>query len=237
MKRYLTCLFILLALLMLVSCDKDKKTDIPSTSQALANYWENQTNLTGSLENRDGTMHEIQAKINALGSAKSRNAIEEIDALVNVYMQQSSTASNYFIEMRNLEDNIRPYGDEKGLFSDVARGIYNKAGDVVISSGRMVRSGWRVLSGSQSLRQTLNDPESGIPIVSNFAATLQKHNSDRDASIRQSILENNSQDGFIPLASLPGDTPQEKVNAYLNLPDEDPLKMGTRRDVMYWERV
>lgn len=237
MKRYLTCLFILLALLMLVSCDKDKKTDIPSTSQALANYWENQTNLTGSLENRDGTMHEIQAKINALGSAKSRNAIEEIDALVNVYMQQSSTASNYFIEMRNLEDNIRPYGDEKGLFGDVARGIYNKAGDVVISSGRMVRSGWRVLSGSQSLRQTLNDPESGIPIVSNFAATLQKHNSDRDASIRQSILENNSQDGFIPLASLPGDTPQEKVNAYLNLPDEDPLKMGTRRDVMYWDEA
>lgn len=217
MKRYAKYLFLLLTILSLTSCDKDKKKDIPDTTQALANYWESQTNLTGSLETRDGVMNEIQLKINALGTAKSRDAIGEIDALVDDYIQKSAAAASYFVVMRDLEDNIRPYGDDKGLFGDIARGVYSKASDAVISSGRMVRSGWRVLSGSQSLRQMLNDPESGIPIVSSFATTLQKHNADRDAAIRQSILNGDSQEGWVPINSLPGVTMEEKANAYLNL--------------------
>jgi uncharacterized protein YfaP (DUF2135 family) len=234
MKTCVRYLLPLLALLVLAACEKDD-TKPPATSQALANYWQSQTTLTASLESRDGTMNSIQQSINDLGNSKNRNAIEDIDALVNTYIQQSDEAAIYFAEMRNLEDNIRPYGDDKNIFGDIARGVYNKASDAVISSGRMVRSGWRVLSGSQSLRQVLSDPESGIPIVSHFAADLQRHNADRDAVIRQAILDNNDQDGWVPISSLPGDTPQEKVNAYLNLSDEDPLKMGTRRDVMFWD--
>ncbi|HQO47484.1 MAG TPA: PKD domain-containing protein, partial [Candidatus Cloacimonas sp.] len=38
----------------------------------------------------------------------------------------------------------------------------------------------------------------------------------------------------IPYDDLPGSTPQEKANAYLNMSDEDPVKMGMRRDVMLW---
>lgn len=235
MKRCTMCLVVILSLFLLASCDEDKNKDIPDTSQALANYWESQTNLTGSLETRDGVMNEIQQKINDLGTAKSRDAIDEIDALVNDYIQKSAAAASYFDAMRDLEDNIRPYGDEKGFFGNVARGIYNKASGAVISSGRMVRSGWRVLSGSQSLRQVLNDPESGIPIISSFAADLQKHNADRDAVIRQSILNGDSQEGWVPINSLPGDTMEEKANAYLNLSEEDPLKLEARRDVMLWD--
>nr|MDK2851056.1 hypothetical protein [Candidatus Cloacimonadota bacterium] len=220
----------------LASCDSDSDSAEPAeTSQAFANYWTSQTTLTASLENRDATMNSIQENIIGLGDKKSKNAIEEIDALVNGYIAQSNEAAEFFDDMESLEDNIRPYGDDKNIFGDIAKGIYNKASDAVISSGRMVRSGWRVLSGRQSLRQVLNDPESGIPIVSNFAADLQRHNAERDAAIRQAILENDSQDGWVPINSLPGNTPEEKANAYLNLSDEDPLKMGARRDVMFWD--
>lgn len=233
MKAVLKCLLLLAILLAVAACD-DKKSK-PTGSQALANYWEGQSELTNSLVNRDATMHSIEQKILDLGRQKSRNAIDDINALVNTYAQQSDASADYFESMRDLEGQIVPYGDDKGLLGDVAKGIYNKASGAVISSGRMVRSGWRVLSGNQSLRQMLRDPESGIPIVSDFATTLQNHNAQRDASIKGSILEENDQDGNIPLASLPGNTPQEKVNAYLNLSEEDPLKMNMRRDVMLWD--
>lgn len=236
MKKATQILLILLLVIVLASCDNDSDGAEPTeTSIALANYWPSQTNLTASLEIRDETMNSIQESIIGLGNDKSKDAIEEIDALVNDYIAQSNEAAEFFTEMKNLEDNIRPYGDDKNIFGDIARGIYNKASGAVISSGRMVRSGWRVLSGKQSLRQVLNDPESGIPIVSDFAADLQHHNAERDAAIRQAILDNDSQDGWVPINSLPGDTPQDKVNAYLNLSDEDPLKMGARRDVMFWD--
>lgn len=236
MKKATRIVLMLLLVIVLASCDNDSDGVKPTeTSQALANYWTSQTSLTASLVTRDETMNSIQEGIIGLGDNKSKNAIEDIDALVNDYIAQSNEAAGFFAEMKNLEDNIRPYGDDKNIFGDIARGIYNKASDAVVSSGRMVRSGWRVLSGKQSLRQVLNDPDSGIPIVSSFAADLQRHNAERDAAIRQAILENDSQDGWVPINSLPGDTPQEKVNAYLNLSDEDPLKMGARRDVMFWD--
>ncbi|KAF5029318.1 hypothetical protein DSECCO2_649820 [anaerobic digester metagenome] len=98
-----------------------------------------------------------------------------------------------------------------------------------------MRSGFRVLTGKQSLRQVLNDPESGIPIVSSFAADLQQHNAARDAAIRQSILDGDSQEGYVPISDLPGATAQDKVNYYLNLPDEDPQKLELRSYVSLWD--
>lgn len=37
----------------------------------------------------------------------------------------------------------------------------------------------------------------------------------------------------IPYDDLVGTTPQEKANYYLNMSDEDPVKMGMRRDVCF----
>lgn len=225
-----------LILLFVAACDDDKPEE-QSISTALNNYWTYQTDLTGSLESREGTMEAIEDKINSMGSTKSRDVISDIDGLVNSYVTKSELAAADFQVLIDAESAIVPYGTDKGILSSLAKGIYNKAKDTVVSSGQMVRSGWRVLSGSQSLRQVLNDPNSGIPIVSNFAERLAKHNADRDASIRTSILENNDQDGSIPLGDLQGTTPQEKLNYYLNLPDDSPLKMNTRRDVMYWDEA
>jgi len=242
-KRLIIVLLVFLLIMTLVSCSKKKEkpnNNTISTSEALAGYWQAQTNLTQGLEARDGTMSQINQKIAALGTAKKnrKDSIAEIDALVNTYITQSNQAAALFDELIALENAIKPYGvQNKGIFSNICSGIYNKAKDTVVSSGRMVRSGWRVLSGRQTIRQVLNDPESGIPIVSNFAATIQKHNADRDQSIRQSILNNNGQDGMIPLDQLEGNTPQEKVNYYLNLPEESSLKMNIRRDVMYWDEA
>ena len=234
MKPAIKVIMFLLLLFLFASCEKDKASK-PEAAEALANYWESQSDLTQSLVNRDATMHSMEQTILALGSSKQEDPFAEWESLVNTYYQQCNDASDYFISMRNLEDNIVPYGDDKGLLGDIARGVYNKAADAVVSSGRMVRSGFRVLTGKQSLRQVLNDPESGIPIVSSFAADLQQHNAARDAAIRQSILDGDSQEGYVPISDLPGATAQDKVNYYLNLPDEDPQKLELRSYVSLWD--
>jgi hypothetical protein len=229
---------LLLALLIsafVFSCDETETNQNIGIAVALANYWPDQTELTTDLETRDGTMAAIQNQINGLNKKDGKDGISEIDALVNNYITQSEAAAEGFDRLLVLENNIKPYGEDKGIFTDICKGIYTKGKNTVISSGRMVRSGWRVLSGRQSLRQVLRDPESGIPFLSDAAEKLQKHNSDRDAAIRQSILDGNDQDGAIPLDQLPGDTPQDKVNSYLNLDEESSLKMNIRRDVMYWD--
>lgn len=241
---------LVLGLLFLASgCDKDKPNDPEglSTAEAFNNYWTYQTNLTAAMEARDGTMAQITQKINALGSAKNpKDAIAEIDALVDNYVAQSDAIAQHFEQLIQVENAIVEYGGNKGLLTSIAKGVYSKAKDTVVSGGRMVRSGWRVMSGRQSLRQVLNDPESGIPIVSNFAATVQRRNTARDALIREAILTWNpltspvDTHDLLPYDQLPGSTPQEKANAYANLSDEDPIKMSTRRGVMSWvdeERV
>ncbi|MDD4310657.1 MAG: PKD domain-containing protein, partial [Candidatus Cloacimonetes bacterium] len=236
-------------LLVFSGCSKDK--DDPedtslTTAAALENYWQYQTDLTAAMEDRDGTMAQINTKIRALGAKSGKDAIEEIDALVETYAAQSDAIASQFELLIQAENAIIPYGSEKGFLGSLAKGIYSKAKDTVVSSGRMVRSGWRVLSGKQTISQVVHDPNSGIPIVSGWAETIQKRNSARDTLIKEAILSWNpitspaDHAWGIPYDELPGNTPQEKANAYLNLSDDSSMKMQTRSAVVNWadeERV
>lgn len=243
MKLKITSVILLLMLMFLfTACDKDKPEDEGlTTAAALTNYWQYQTNLTAAMEERDGTMAAIQAAYANLETTKGKDGWAELDALVETYVAQSDAIASKFDVLIQAENAIVEYGDSKGLLSSLAKGIYNKAKDTVVSGGRMVRSGYRVFRGTQSLRQVLNDPNSGIPIVSSFAETVQKRNTARDALIRQAILTWDpitspvDYNDLIPYDTLPGSTPQEKANAYLNLSDEDPIKMQTRAGVVTWD--
>jgi len=232
---------LVLALLLLaaVSCDKKKSTNNNDTtaSEALSNYWVTQTDLTTVLAARDSTMLQITNHIEALYTSKSgKDGYTEIEDLMNLYVNQSEQSATQFDKLITLENAIVPYGyQDKGIFTSIAKGIYTKAKNTVVSSGQMVRSSWRVLSGQQTIRQVVNDPNSGIPFLSGIAEKLQQENAARDAAIREEILANNSEEGMIPIDELPGLTMQEKANAYLNLPDDSPLKMQTRRLVMNWD--
>ena len=236
----LFCLF----LFIFGACQKDDENHQPINTDivtALNNYWQYQTDLTSTLESHDGTMNNIQNAILNLGNkSKKQDPFTEIDGMVDDYYNQCNVIADHFSVLVQAEDAIVPYGESKGLLSSVAKGIYNKAKDTVVSGGRMVRSGWRVLSGKKSIRQVLNDPESGIPLLSGWAETIQKRNNARDAKIREMILNWNPNTSpedcnyTIPYDDLPGNTPQEKANAYLNLSDEDPIKMQTRSGVMLW---
>ncbi len=241
MKSRIIIIFVLVMLLLAaVSCDKKSKTTTESlpVSQALSTYWTTQEGLTGALEARDSTMLQIKNHIDALGSKSGRDAYTDIDNLVNLYVLQSDAAATEFDKLIRLENAIIPYGTtNKGIFSSLANGIYTKAKSTVVGSAHLVRSGWRVMSGSKSLRQVLRDPESGIPIVSDFAEKMQQSNSARDAAIREAILANNSHEGAVPIEDLPGTTMQEKLNNYLNLDEDDPVKLGTRRRVMEWDEA
>ena len=245
MKTKITFTFVALLLLFLfTACDKDDNNKPPVNTEitvALNNYWQYQTDLTSLMEAHDGTMDEMQNAILNLGSKKkSRDAFTQIDAMVEDYVSQSNAIAGKFDVLVQAENAIVPYGGSKNLLTDIAKGVYNKAKDTVVSGGKMVRSGWRVMSGKQSIRQVLNDPDSGIPLISGWAATIQKRNSARDAKIRDMIEHWNPVtspadcNNTIPYDDLPGSTPQEKANAYLNMSDEDPVKMGMRRDVMLW---
>jgi len=245
MKTKITFTFVALLLLFLfTACDKDDNNKPPVNTEitvALNNYWQYQTDLTSLMEAHDGTMDEMQNAILNLGSKKkSRDAFTQIDAMVEDYVSQSNAIAGKFDVLVQAENAIVPYGGSKNLLTDIAKGVYNKAKDTVVSGGKMVRSGWRVMSGKQSIRQVLNDPNSGIPLISGWAATIQKRNSARDAKIRDMIEHWNPVTSpedcnyTIPYDDLPGSTPQEKANAYLNMSDEDPVKMGMRRDVMLW---
>ena len=246
-RHFLICLTTLLLMMFVSACDKEETpvNDL-DIAAAFSNYWQYQTDLNASMETRDGTMSQIKAKINSMGSKNHKDAVAEIDALVDTYVAQSNAIAAKLDKLIQAENAIVEYGDSKGLLTSLAKGVYNKAKDAVVSSGQMVRSGWRVMSGRQSLRQVLNDPNSGIPIVSNFAATVQKRNTARDALIRDAILNWNpttspvDTNDLVPYDQLPGNTPQEKANAYANLSDEDPMKMQTRSGVVTWvdeERV
>ena len=245
MKTKITFTFVALLLLFLfTACDKDDNNKPPVNTEitvALNNYWKYQTDLTSLMEAHDGTMDEMQNAILNLGSKKkSRDAFTQIDAMVEDYVSQSNAIAGKFDVLVQAENAIVPYGGSKNLLTDIAKGVYNKAKDTVVSGGKMVRSGWRVMSGKQSIRQVLNDPNSGIPLISGWAATIQKRNSARDAKIRDMIEHWNPVtspadcNNTIPYDDLPGSTPDEKANAYLNMSDEDPVKMGMRRDVMLW---
>jgi hypothetical protein len=240
MKAKLIIVFVLMLFsVVFVSCDKKKTThdDSIPVSQALSNYWVTQTDLTSILESRDSTMLEISNHIEGLYTEKSgKDGYTEIEDLMNLYVNQSEQSATQFDKLITLENAIVPYGyQNKGIFTSIAKGIYTKAKNTVVSSGQMVRSSWRVLSGQQTIRQVVNDPNSGIPFLSGIAEKLQQENAARDAAIRVEILANNNEEGMIPIDQLPGLTMQEKANAYLNLPDDSPLKMETRRCVMNWD--
>jgi hypothetical protein len=236
MKTKLILLVLTIALLFVFSaCNKDKPdTQDMTTNAALNNYWQYQTELNGSLLERDNTMTAIATAISNLSTKSSKDAYTDIDALVNTYVAQCNNAAGDFNTLIQAENAIVSYGGDKGILSSIAKGIYNTAKDGVVSSACMVRGGWRVLSGKQSIKQVLRDPETSIPIFSNWAATVQKRNSARDALIKASILANDSQEGQVPIDELPGATLQEKANAYLNLDDEDPIKLRARGRVMIW---
>ncbi len=232
-------IIILLSLftMFLISCDKKKTTNHTqlTTSQALTQYDAAETNLTASLGARDATMDQITQKINALGSKSNRDANSDISALFDTYVTQSEQTAAYFDDLIALEDAIIPYGDQgKNIFGSIARGVYNIAKNKVVQTGQQARSCWRLVSGQKSLREVLVAPDSGIPFLSDIAQRLQNYNAGCDATIRNEILAN-TQDNPIPMSQLTGNTNQEKLNYYLNLPDDDPLKKQIRGDVIYWD--
>lgn len=239
-KNSLLCL-LLISLALLPACgdddDNGSVTDPPpetiSIEDAVGGYWAAQQGVSGELSEMTRVWNEIEAAFSDKASD------DEIEELVNQYVARAEAAAAEFDTLLSLENAIVPYGTDKGMFTDFAKavvvGVYNVGKKAVVSSGQMVRTGWRVLSGSHSLRQALRAPDSGIPIVSDMARRLQEHNARRDDVIVQSIMDGNDQGGNVPIGELEGDTPEERAQFYRNLSDEHPLKMSTRGAVRIWD--
>jgi uncharacterized protein YfaP (DUF2135 family) len=220
--------------------DDDGPTTPPPPSigidDAVEGYWDANEGVATQLLALADIVDQIEAGLT--GDKAASDA--EITALVDRYVAGCDAAAARFDELIALEDAIQPHGSAgKGMFTDtvkgVVKGIYNTGKKAVVSSGQMLRTGWRVLSGSHSLREALSATDSGIPIVSDFAQRLQQHNAARDARILEAIENGNDQMGYVPLDQLPGADAAEKANAYRNLPDDHPLKKQIRGDVHLWD--
>ncbi len=202
---------------------------------SINNYWPTTGDMQTSFIELNSLLDQIEAAFNA--KTIDENAITN---LVDAYVAQTEVVAGKMDALVALENDIHAYGSpEKGMFTNavsaVAKGMYNTVAKVVISSGQMVRTTWRVLSGSYTLREALRAPDSGIPIVSDMSKRLQEHNAARDKAIIDAIERGDDEEGFVPISQLQGNTPQEKADYYRNLPDDDPLKKETRGNVHMWD--
>ncbi|MCP4544942.1 MAG: DUF2135 domain-containing protein [bacterium] len=232
-------LFLMLPVMILLSCSSsstEPPVEEPPMIDALEDYWADTEGCTSLLIGLGAEMDAIENAIALLGSDRSDN--DDIAAMVEQYLADSQAAAAKFDDLIDLEDSIHGYGNDRGIFTDtasaVARGLLSAAKKTVVSSGQMVRTSWRVLSGSHSLRQALSATDSGIPIVSDMAKRLQEHNTQRDDAIVAAILAGDTQEGYVPIGELQGSTPEERANYYRNLSDDSAIKKDTRGHVHYW---
>lgn len=226
-------------LLLIVACGGDSDGPVtPPAPQvtmpdALEDYWETQSDISGTLTQMGETMDAIEV---ALSSGDKSDS--EIETLVNRYIAQTEAAAGQYDQLIEMENAIVSFGDDKNMFSDLTKsvvvGVFNTCKKVVVSSGQQLRTGWNVLSGRKTLREALRDPDSGIPIISDMAKRLKEHNDQRDAAILQTIEANDSHDGLVPIDQLPGANAAERAEAYRNLPDDHQLKKEMRGGVHFW---
>ncbi len=241
LKIALTTSLILLLTLGFTGCgggDDGGTTPPPAGQVSMEDGINEYAPASGDLQVAFADLNALWDQIEAGFEDKSLSP-EAIGNLVDSYVAQTLVVAEKMDALMEFEDAIVAHGSEdKGMFTDavgsVAKGLFNTVKKAVVSSGQMVRTGWRVLSGSHSLREALSAPDSGIPIVSDTAKRLQEHNAARDQAIVRSIEASDDQEGFIPLGQLQGSTPAEKAQYYRNLPDDHPLKKETRGQVHWW---
>jgi len=247
MSRKIKLLLLLLVVAFLIyGCPKDdpESPDIVGPSFTTSST----TPLEGDLEdyssNLDGIVtlsSEMDTLFDELedyllsGTATPEGFQSRVDEIVELNDDMVPYVENLIATELLIEQAFASDMSTLGLFSSVAKGIYNGLKSTVVSTGRMVRSGYRVLSGQQSLGEVLRDPESGIPIVSSFAERLANHNRQRDESIEGAIQRGDTYEGYCDWTRVPGSTPEERIANYRNMSDDDPIKKSLRGNVHLWD--
>ncbi len=176
--------------------------------------------LENYLTSGEATAEEVDARIEEIATLNDSRTVF-LDSLIATELL--------------LEQAFAPDIGTLGLFSSIAKGIYNAAKATVVNTGRMIRSGYQVLSGQRTLTEVLRDPNSGIPIVSSFAEKLAKHNQQRDEAIIRAIQEGDTHEGNCDWTQIPGSTAEEKIANYRNMPEDDPIKKELRGNVHLWD--
>ncbi len=243
MRHKLLIPLALFALLLLPACSEDSPTDNTpppppepnDMSEALEGYFGAQEDVTNDLLALNDILEQIETAIGR--GDRTPELMTEVAGYVDNYVARSEQAAQRMDDLIALEDDIVAYGD-RGMFTDlvggVCKGIYNTGKNMVVSSGQMVRTGWRLMSGSHGLREALGAPDSGIPLVSGWAQDLERTANRRNNHIADSIASGDSQEGWIPYDQIPGSTPAEKAQNYRNLPEDDPIKREAHENFLLW---
>jgi uncharacterized protein YfaP (DUF2135 family) len=233
--------------MVFVSCSEESDNgtepnlEDSDTYQAMENYWGANQSVNSAMEARDEIVDEMGAILLPPEGKTVRDSYEEVMALLDDLDAQSEVVAGRFDELLELEDNITAYGGQsRNMFTNAAKavvvGTYNAAKSTVVNTAKMARTTFRVFTGQQSIVETYNDPDSGIPLVSDWAANAQEHLAQTDQAIYNEIASGDDNEGLIDIDSIPGETYEEKANNYLNLSNDDPIKKYNRKNIHLWDR-
>ncbi|HCX72113.1 MAG TPA: hypothetical protein DHM37_00160 [Candidatus Cloacimonas sp.] len=246
-KQGILFIFVLFFILVITSCSEESDNatepnlEDSDTYQAMENYWGANQSVNSAMEARDEIVDAMEAILLPPEGKTERDSYEEIMSLLDDLDAQSEVVAGCFDELLELEDNITAYGGQgRNMFTDAAKaivvGTYNAAKNTVVNTAKMARTTFRVFTGQQSIPDAFNDPDSGIPLISDWAANAQEHLAQTDQAIYNQIAIGDDHDGLIDIESIPGETNQEKANNYLNMSNDDPVKKYNRKNIHLWDR-
>ena len=239
-------LAVLMFSLLFISCSEDSSSTEPDNEnseiyESLEGYWGANQSINVALEARDAIIDQFEDVLLPEEGSRNRDSYDDMLELIDQLEAQSEVVATRFDDLLELEDDIVAYGeDPRNMFTDAAKaivvGTYKAAKGVVVRTAKMTRTTFKVFTGQQSLRDALADPDSGIPLLSDWAANAREHLALTDQAIYEQILNGDDQEGLIDINSIPGNTNEEKANNYLNMSDDDPVKKYNRRNIHIWDR-
>ncbi|MBD3220508.1 PKD domain-containing protein [bacterium] len=228
--------------ILLMSCTESDVEDYqhpgtitdPGTAGALADYW-NAGDQAGTSLSAANDLWESFAVLAADPSAEAGEVLTAAQA----YAAACTLAASDMDAWADLERSISSFGGVKREIDETAReavlGTLEAGSGAAMTSAEAIVVSWLTLGGLASLRDALADPEGTLPVEGRLASALEERLQDRDTAIVDAIADDNDRGGLLPLTQIPGANPAERINNYLAMDDDDPVKLACRASVPSWD--
>jgi uncharacterized protein YfaP (DUF2135 family) len=205
----------------------------PSTADALAGYWQTQSQASEALDQAN----DLWENFAALAADPSADAEAALVAALD-HAAACNVAAQRLTAWRDLEQLILPDG-AKAQFTPEAREtaltVLAQAAAAAAAGGEGLVIAWRTLGGLAGLREAMADPDGTIPVNGLLAGWLETRLAARDEAVVAAILAGDDHGGLLPLSELAGATPAERVAHYHDLDDHHPVKRQCRAAVPAWD--
>jgi hypothetical protein len=236
-----TIAFALVAFLLISCTSSDDDQDSgpgaftdPGTAGALDGYWE----ASGQAGTALATSNDLWETFAAQAADPTTDAS---DALLSAraFASACTLAAADLQAWADLERSISSYGGVKSEIEEDARDAallaLETAAESAAAGAEALVVSWRTLGGLASLRDALAEPEGQLPVQGLLAGALEQRLETRDAAVVAAIGAGDDRSGWLPLADIPGGTPSAQIASYMEMADDDPVKLACRAAVPAWD--